>query len=1514
MTQLPNMTKKDLVESLALSNQKFYGSSDGSGVLRALDLTFPNPWTYLFELAQNALDAKANAISLRCTDDGSTLIFQHNGSTPIAEKDVEGLSKVFRSTKGAASVGFMGIGFKSVFRCYGEARISGWGWAFRYEVPLTQGEQYGDVQRDLLGTVIPRWDESIEAPEEGYTTRFELRHRLDETGLQADLDQFLPEDDRTLLAIMAASGVTRLDMDGHVWELGVIQDPLGGEEAVAISEGEDLIWQLFSVQFKPSKNAIARLLEHRRIQPSSEEREQVYKAAARPRRVLGVLPLDHNGVPNPPKRGRVYATLPTEVTLPFGLYINADWLLDISRNGLMDVQQNAWQRDIVDHIADVLAKFLRWIPHASKTAGNRPAFARSAFAAISLPSADGDGLERLIAENQWLCRLQQQIADSPMLPVLIEGDAVNFTKPGEAIIPPKPLADAFNERPDLQPAVLLNGPVLAHKVLGSEALKLLNSNNFLAEMSPHDLEQSWVKGLEHWWMSLSEDESTRRNMLFHIWGAMAGLATENDWPTGNLRCVRTTAGKWISVTESAFVNEAVPSGGEPGGEQTMEFIDPFLPHKRLPDSWIHSLRQIAGREGSESRQARARGWIEQNSRSISLGEVLTKAMENLVASQQPDWLVLVPVGHWIRNRQRDDLLTHVLVESDEGQVGVPTTDALLVEPYVEYGQARRQLFPTLPWISSAYLSQDLDGANVPKWRSFFERAGAKGALEVREILHHASRGWSGRQQVAEFLGIDASYIRDSNNTGYTLLDFDIAPALPDSSKPERLHALASWLESGYSALQEGLRRVRYHYYSDYDKLGTKPSSWVIKLSQLNWVPCNDDQLRAPKDVIPNPEPAREDAPVAKLSSSLIAFLEQKGVKFGTAIPEASSLRKLLALKNKIGSTELGLLLREVREEIQTDEDREHFKSAVADLTVPSDDGKRVPLQQIVRRTGGGELRGVLGGWILPLTSIQEGLRKELEHPDFPHTFPETTTGTQALGYIRHVWDRAQPSPVGLASEVGDVLPMAYAYILADCDENVSLKEQWAAATPEARVFADGKWVALTDDEGVYFDDLEDRRFLPNRGQLHIVTPGHLGNSASDRLRTAEALGLSALSSHVEMDWRDGTPVETTTDWVRKFDLICKLLRHVRSSGATAQDGSHDELRIRRVDTLNLVVRVGDIEESVSVDARLHNGSLTIAGKPIQFGSDAAKELVRHFSFGQRGDLAADLTGMLGAIDWEQDFRLAVEKFVRSFAKDFELPVDFVDQPPDAELPDEGTHLPESEENPVSSISLKKENDQVPSDGDTLSSVPLPPDHHHRPGSSGSFSRDRALSPSRALAENMKKLKDNLKGEIVPVSEDGGLDDSNASLRASRNGLGDEDYRKAAEQYELDSGRQPEIGDPSQTGWDLRSIDPDTGSKRLIEVKGRAHPWVDDEVIELSRAQVRKAFESLDGSKPDWYLYVVEQSDDGSYRVFPIPNPVGTAAKWMLSGQPWREVAEDSRCIVLHKGDQQSESIATMKDT
>ncbi|MCY4502724.1 MAG: hypothetical protein OXE57_14300 [Alphaproteobacteria bacterium] len=148
-------SRRAFVAQLASENREFYGSPDGRGLLNVIELTFDHHWVYLYELVQNALDVRATSISIRTGEGGDALVFQHNGTRSLDEEDVEGLSKVFRSTKGARSVGFMGIGFKSVFIRFHEARISGWDWKFRYEITRVIGEQFGDVQRDFLGAVKP---------------------------------------------------------------------------------------------------------------------------------------------------------------------------------------------------------------------------------------------------------------------------------------------------------------------------------------------------------------------------------------------------------------------------------------------------------------------------------------------------------------------------------------------------------------------------------------------------------------------------------------------------------------------------------------------------------------------------------------------------------------------------------------------------------------------------------------------------------------------------------------------------------------------------------------------------------------------------------------------------------------------------------------------------------------------------------------------------------------------------------------------------------------------------------------------------------------------------------------------------------------------------------------------------------------------------------------------------------------------------------------------------------------
>ena len=1265
---------------------------------------------------------------------------------------------------------------------------------------------------------------------------------------------------------MAISGLERLEIDGRVWELGVSEENDGTLEATALSESEDRLWRVFPAQFRPSREAIACFFEHRRIQPSEEDREQVYADAARTRLVLGVLPLDNDGMPTPPDKGHVYATLPTEVTLPFGLHINADWLLNISRSGLREIEDNPWQRDIVDKVADILVNFLKW----SAETYAQPNAAKAAFKALAQPSSEAGGLESLLAEDRWLSRLRDRIEDATVFPVWTEETGtLAYAKPGDVLVPPEPLANAFRKEPELLPTVLLRGRVLMNDVLGPNAFGLLSRIGLLAEMAPQDLERAWDGGLEDWWETLLDEQGNRRRLLFQIWAAVADLASNEAWQNVDIPCIRSVTAKWITVGEAVFLNEALPAQDEPGGPETRQFMQPFIPDaNRLETEWVATLRRRRQQEPEHALLSQAWDWIEDHARSISLRDIVDDALNALMSSTNPDWSVLAPLGYWAKHRNRADLLTHILVQSKGEILGVPVGQALLADPYVVHGQDRHRLFSGFPVIAGDYVERDPKNVGAHDWRTFFEKAGAKGGLEVRSSKKNASR-W-GRQDVANFLDCEIDEIPESNFRGYTLLDFDVEPSLPKSDSPIELRAaLAAWLEDGFRVLRgKGRRKTSYTYYSAYELIGNKPSVWIAKLSKLAWVPCDDGELRFSRDVLNQSDPAREDAPFAKLSSECLSVLEQEGVEFGTTIPEVTSLRRLSAVGSQLDAEELTRLLSECRREATIDRDRRHFDHTLQNLTLPSSDIERVPLDRIVRRVGG-RIRGTLGGWVVPLDRIEETLRTELEHADFPHEFPETTTGGQALDFIQHVWRCAQLSPDGLANEVRDVLPTAYAYCLEDCTKDASLSDRWDTAVSDALVFAEREWIVLSEADDIYFDDIEDRRFLPGQVQLRTVTGGHLGRSRSEQLRTVEAMiNLPLLSSSVTMKWLGGDEVlPVSNDWGSRYELICNLLRGVRgrepAEAVGTVMGAGKGPRLIHVSELALNVSVGSsTAKRVPVNARLHEGALTVAGRPLQFGADAAKELLRHFSFGQRADLAADLTGMLMAIE-DTDFNLAADKFQRSHIPEFELPATF-----------------ERDLDNGESVSPRSRLDETSETGEPTKGT----------GSmSGSYTKDRALAKQKALAS---QLKSSLKGEIVlsPEEDDTGeVETTNGDIDKN---LGDEEYREVAAQYEREAGREPELGDPRQSGWDIRSVEPKTQNVRLIEVKGRGRPWEDGEVVELSGAQIRKAFEA----KESWYLYVVEKTDDGCYQVLPIANPVHVAAKWILCGESWRMAAEDAKSI------------------
>ena len=85
------------------------------GFYKTLSSLYPDNAHFVYELLQNAEDAKASKVKFELLD--GSLIFKHNGSKDFSEKDIESITNVGSSSKmdDTNTIGKFGVGFKSVF-------------------------------------------------------------------------------------------------------------------------------------------------------------------------------------------------------------------------------------------------------------------------------------------------------------------------------------------------------------------------------------------------------------------------------------------------------------------------------------------------------------------------------------------------------------------------------------------------------------------------------------------------------------------------------------------------------------------------------------------------------------------------------------------------------------------------------------------------------------------------------------------------------------------------------------------------------------------------------------------------------------------------------------------------------------------------------------------------------------------------------------------------------------------------------------------------------------------------------------------------------------------------------------------------------------------------------------------------------------------------------------------------------------------------------------------------------
>ena len=971
-----------VVRSICDRNREFYSDRRGIGALKDLQQTFPNPWLYVAELVQNAIDAGATRIASTPGADG-TLVFEHDGA-PFTESDVESLCMRGVSSKGAGTVGFMGIGFKSVFRSFQRVEIASAEWRFALTVDVRAGVRFGDNQRDWLGAVLPEWDDAVEPPSEGMTCRFRLSRRLAELpATEEDLDRVLGSDS-SLLALLAWQGVIELGWNGQQWVLERREFPIGAgaDQRVELTsiDGDGITlrrWVLFSTKYQPSDRAIARFLEHRQLTPPPEDQPRVYEEASRARRVAVFCEIDQDGDPQTVERGSAFALLPTGVSFPLGLHVQADWLLVVSRRELMQIEGNEWHEEILRQLPQLLRNFLLWLVDTPWPDGS---VRHRGYDALPGESSGDREPDQWFEGEEFREAMSVCLADLPFLPVPPEeGGPVTFITPRQGCRLPQPLATHFKDD-DVSHRVLFGNHTFSSALLGDRALRYLVELQLLTYLSAEQLAAEWENGVVASWYTRL-DEGRRDQALGGLLNALAELDHDEKWRGAKLLCLPTEAGgwtvrgdavrypsDWAVLAQEGDIRDALePLVGAP--ERTVrwsfdravyqprstgaKYLEPLVPSKleSLADRWWASLPSHPDAE-----QVR----------------------------------VVLRFTSWVRAKQpnRKNLVRKLLAMDPAGQMSLrPTQEVLVAAPYAD--DCRKTWFTGLPVISADYAGQDSQ-ATPGDWRTFFESLvpAPQGRFTLR-----LTTGDHDSASLKSLVGDDylppslrASYKQVAwrgltvDSTHYKVLDAELPLLLSEKlashagMTPEDSRSLVTWISESPNMLREySARKIAYIAYGE-GTVTERPldidSSWKRDLQERSWAfTVANTGPYPPREVLAEPDPARPDAPVAALPPDFLRLLREVGIDFGSDIPDAPHVLRLRVQGPSAPVEELLRLAKAAATEARSDAGkREYLKETLlATNLFPLPSGRvspdrlsRVSLDRVVRTERG---RSTFGSWL-----------------------------------------------------------------------------------------------------------------------------------------------------------------------------------------------------------------------------------------------------------------------------------------------------------------------------------------------------------------------------------------------------------------------------------------------------------------------------------------------------------------------------------------------------------------------
>jgi hypothetical protein len=285
-----------------------------------------SPRHVLSELLQNADDAGATEASVRIEAD--EFAFTHNG-LDFTEENFASLCRFGYSNKKALhTIGFRGIGFKSVFSL---------GSTVRLRTPTLS------VAFDSHRFTQPRWVE----PPEGSEQLTEVRVAIEDAHRRKELERNLKEWLGSPISLLFFKCVRRLHIDGNTmrWE-GIGPGPVANSERFALNGRREREYLLIRSGAEPfPAEAMAEIRQERMLNP-----DQVVDFP--PSAVEIVLGAE----------GRLYVVLPTGVWSKLPFACNAPFIQDPARLKVKDPETSPTNRWLLGRIGALAASaMVEWL-------------------------------------------------------------------------------------------------------------------------------------------------------------------------------------------------------------------------------------------------------------------------------------------------------------------------------------------------------------------------------------------------------------------------------------------------------------------------------------------------------------------------------------------------------------------------------------------------------------------------------------------------------------------------------------------------------------------------------------------------------------------------------------------------------------------------------------------------------------------------------------------------------------------------------------------------------------------------------------------------------------------------------------------------------------------------------------------------------------------------------------------------------------------------------------------------